>query len=83
MTPDEATEALYKAIVDHAVALDIAEPDVEMLNNFAIVAHWQKIEVGDGRSRYTNQFHSEGVPAHVAVGLLHIGLDILVDRSEE
>jgi hypothetical protein len=83
MTLDDAEENLRRAIIDHALALDAADPNVEMLNEYAIVAHWQPIEDDDGHSRYTTQFHREHIPAHTAVGLFRMGERFLSGGDEE
>jgi len=72
VTPEEATEQLRSAIIDHAVAHGIADPAVELLDQFAIVAHWQAVEADD-RARYTTQFHANTIPSHVAIGLFRSG----------
>lgn len=79
LTKEEAETQLHKAIIDHAVAFDIANPETEILNHFAIIAHWQKVEDSDS-SRYTNQYHSETMPYHVGKGLYSTAVDLL--RSE-
>lgn len=72
MTPEEATENLYRAIIDHAVAHGDTDPGEEMLDDFAIVAHWQKV-THDGTSNYTTHFRTRNVPLHIAVGLFRAG----------
>lgn len=73
MTPDQATEQLSKAIVDHAAAHGLTDGD-ELLSEWAVVSNWQPI-ISDGASRYLTQFPgAESTPFHVAVGMLQAGL---------
>lgn len=83
MNEHEATERLRQAIIDHATAIGIAEPEIEMLNDFAVVCHWQKVEDDGLGSRYSAHYSSESVPAHTAIGLFTIGLDFAQSKPED
>lgn len=74
MTRDEADAALAQAIRDHARAYELGEAD-EMLDDFAVIAHWQRVEA-DGDSPYTTHYTRSPMPTHVAVGLFSVGADI-------
>ena len=81
MTKDEADSALRQAIINHAMAYDIAVPD-ELLSEYAVIASWQSIEE-DGQSRYTTQFQSARVPIHVAVGLFRTGEHLMLNQDPD
>ena len=82
MTPDQATEALHRAIIDHARACDLTHDD-ELLSDWAIVSNWQPVETGDGESRYITQFMSDHVPMHVAAGLFEVGARVIWEPGED
>lgn len=82
MTPEQATEALHKAIADHAVAHDLARDD-EILSEWAIVANWQRLTADDGESRYTTQFTSDTTPMHVAAGLFAVGARVIWEDDDK
>lgn len=82
MTPEQATEQLHKAIVDHALAHELAGDD-EMLSEWAIVSNWQRLEVGDGESRYVTQFTTTTTPMHVAAGLFEVGRTVIWHDDED
>ncbi len=71
MTRDEADSLLRKALIEHARAYGLLESD-ELLSDYAVVAHWQRVE-DDDRSRYTTVYSRPQVPTHVAVGLFRTG----------
>lgn len=82
MTPDQADDALRQAIENHARANGFANDD-ELLSDFAVVAHWQRVEA-DGRSRYTCAYPRPTVPTHVAVGLFQTAIHlVLFDEPED
>jgi hypothetical protein len=82
MTPDEATEALARAIADHAIATGQADPEDEMLNHFVVIAHWQPIEDTPGEDHYSMASHSENTPSHVLTGLLRVGEQSIIDNGD-
>jgi hypothetical protein len=82
VTPEQATEALHKAIADHAIAHELARDD-EILSEWAIVSNWQRLEVGDGESRYTTCFRSETTPMHVAAGLFEVGARVIWEDDDD
>jgi hypothetical protein len=82
LTAEEATEALQKAIADHAIAHGIADTDAYMLGDWAVVANWTPVD-GDVDSTYSVAYHRNKVPNHVAVGLFQTGMDIAQNRYEE
>jgi hypothetical protein len=71
-----ADEGLMRAIIDHAYAYGLFE-EGELLGDYAIVAHWQTIDVDDGRSRYTIHYPGQTIPRHVAIGLLSMGIALI------
>lgn len=75
MTRDEADAQLAKAIADHAQAFALRGDDEAILDDYAVVAHWQTV-IEDGKSRYTTHFTSQAVAAHVVVGLFTMGADL-------
>ncbi len=76
-----ADEAISTAIRAHADAYGLSEDD-EMLSDYAIIAHWQRIE-DDGRSRYTLHLPRMSVPNHIVVGLFTIGISLIVDDGSD
>lgn len=80
MTKDEADDRLRQAIMDHAEAHSLIEPG-EMLNEYAVVAHWQPV-VEDGVSRYTEHYNRSPIPQHVAIGLFEVAIQHLIEGDE-
>ena len=81
MTPEQATEQLSKAIIDHAAAFGMTDGD-ELLSEWAIVSNWQPVQF-DGASRYLTQFPAhEATPFHVAVGMFEVGAQLVRECSE-
>jgi hypothetical protein len=76
VTPEQATEALTKAIADHATAHGLAHDD-ELLSDWAIVSAWQPT-VANGTTNYLTHFdrHSQ-TPFHVAVGMFEVGSQLV------
>ena len=81
LTKHEADEQLSKAIREHAEAYSVTPEGEVLLSDFIIVANWQLIE-SDGKSKYTTHYATETVPAHVAYGLLYVGIDLLGEFEE-
>jgi hypothetical protein len=79
MTRDDADAGLAQAIRDHAAAYDMADPG-EMLNDYAVIAHWQTI-TDTGDCPYTVHYHRPNVPNHVAVGLFDQGVRIAAEDT--
>ncbi len=79
MAPAEADEALAAAIRDHAVAYDIADPDSELLGDYAVIANWQPVDGDERESRYTTHFHRPCVPSHIATGLFVTASNVVAD----
>jgi hypothetical protein len=77
---DEADQDLRQAIINHAIAYEITDVDDELLSEYAVVAHWQKIEA-DGNSRYTTHYHTPTIPNHVAVGLFQVAKEHMLDED--
>ena len=76
LSPEQATEALHRAIIDHARAYDLTDGD-ELLSDWAIVSTWQPVEA-DGCSRYLTHFERhEHTPFHIALGLFEAGSQLV------
>lgn len=73
MTRAEADEHLAQAIRAHAAAYDLSRDD-ELLSDYVVVAHWQRIQTDD-RSRYSVHLPRPETPSHVVVGLLYAGIN--------
>jgi hypothetical protein len=71
-----ADETLRAAVIAHARAYDIGGRDDELLSDYVVVAHWQEV-TDQGRSRYTIQYSTASIAAHIAFGLLTIGNELL------
>lgn len=81
-TKEEADTNLRQAITDHAEAYGLNAEEGEMLSDFAVVASWIP-RVSNGRTNYTQHFHMEEIPTHVAAGLWKTALHHLLNDSEE
>lgn len=81
MTPEQATEALHKAIVDHAAAHELSRDD-EILSEWAVISNWQALTSDEGTSRYVTQFTSDQVPMHVAAGLFEVASSVIWEDDE-
>lgn len=82
LSPDEATDNLRRALLDHAEAHDLM-PDYEvMLDQFAVVCSWMRLE-SNGTTTYTTHFHREEVPTHIAVGLLRTAEHLILKADTE
>lgn len=77
----DTAEDLVRAIQAHAVAKGDVDPDIEMLSDFVVVAHWQRIDNAD-TCNYTTHLRRDGTPTHVAVGLLRFGERLYLDDEE-
>lgn len=75
----EADQQLRAAIINHAQAHpdDYAGSDEDLLSSYVIVSHWI---APNNRSRYGVHYHDEEVPDHLAVGLLKLGLQLVLDE---
>lgn len=71
MTRDEADAYLHDAICLAAEAYDMECGDL-LLNQWAVVCHWQSIE-NTGTSTYTTHYPGEEMPTHIAAGLFRVG----------
>jgi hypothetical protein len=78
----DVTEALIKAIIDHAAESGIVDPAEEMLGDFVVVCHWQHIE-DDGCARYSFAFPRDSLPDHIVRGLLAEGVRLLDGINDE
>lgn len=84
MTKDEADAALAMAIRAHADAYEIARDD-DMLNTYAVIAHWIK-PIEDEKSYYTTHYSESSLPEHITEGLFRVGVRIaavVFSESEE
>lgn len=77
LSREQAVVNLAKAIHDHAVAFQVVNPEVEILSEFGVIAHWQKIVVND-RTRYTTHFSIQGLPNHICIGLFEMGKQLSI-----
>ena len=84
LSRDAADNALAKALADHAEAHDLFPGDLEehMLNTWACIVHWQKIDA-DGTSTYTTHTPGNNTPTHVAAGLHGVAIDLIHNREPE
>lgn len=79
----KADDDLRQAIINHALAYEmVVSPATELLNEYAVVAHWQRLE-GDGTSTYTTHYHQSPCPHHTAIGLFTTGADLVAAESED
>ncbi len=76
-----ADETLAEAIRLHAAAYTGTSDEDEMLSDFAVIAHWQRI-TDDGCSRYSTHYSRESVPTHIAAGLFTIALGLIGDEAD-
>lgn len=85
MERHQADEQLRRAIIDHAVAYETAEPESgELLDQVLVITSWIPTDSDDDpRTAYSTQMLGGHMQHHTAVGLCQVAIDVLRDQVRE
>lgn len=76
----EADQNLREAIIQHAIAYDMADGDTDLLQDYAIVSHWAS-RYTPGIFHYNTHYSRPSMPYHISIGLFYTGISCIEEAD--